>query len=52
MDPYRDPSCNCEVVTTFVGRRTGDTIEGTFTTSPQGSEGTSSSGRWRITKQK
>jgi hypothetical protein len=52
MDPYRDPACNCEVVTTFTGRRTGDTIEGTYTTSPQGSEGTASTGRWRITKQK
>ncbi len=52
MDPYRDPSCNCEVQTTFVGRLTGDTIEGTFTTTPQGSEGSISTGRWRITKQK
>ena len=52
MDPYRDPACQCEVVTTFTGRRSGDTIEGTFTTTPQGGEGTASTGRWRITKQK
>jgi hypothetical protein len=51
MDPYRDPSCDCEVQTTFVGRRTGDAIEGTFTTTPQGA-GTISTGRWKITKEK
>jgi len=32
MDPYMDPECNCEVQTTFVGLRKGDTMEGTFTT--------------------
>jgi hypothetical protein len=32
MDPYHDPDCNCEVQTTFVGVRKGDTMEGTFTT--------------------
>jgi hypothetical protein len=52
MDPYRDPSCNCEVLTTFEGRRSGDTIEGTFTTTPQGGAGTPSTGRWRVSKQK
>ncbi len=52
MDPYLDPACHCQVVTTFVGSRSGDTIEGTYTTTPQGSEGTASTGRWRITKQK
>lgn len=52
MDPYRDPSCGCEVVTAFEGRRSGDTIEGTFTTTPQGGAGTPSTGRWRVSKQK
>ena len=36
MDPYTDPACDCEVETTFVGRVAGDTIEGTFTTTPSG----------------
>src|SRR5215470_1710266 len=29
MDPYRDPACNCQLVTTLTGRRTGGTSEGT-----------------------
>ena len=36
MDPYTDPSCDCEVRTTFVGRLSGDRIAGTFTTTPTG----------------
>lgn len=33
LDPYRDPDCNCTVVTTFIGRLSdAATIEGTFTT--------------------
>ncbi|HTY41436.1 MAG TPA: hypothetical protein VMH79_06140 [Thermoanaerobaculia bacterium] len=51
MDPYRDPSCDCMVQTTFVGRMSGDTIEGTFTTTPQAA-GTISTGRWKMTRQK
>lgn len=51
MDPYRDPACDCRVVTTFVGRLSGDTIEGTFTTTPEGA-GTLTTGRWRMTRQK
>ena len=51
MDPYRDPSCDCMVQTTFVGRLAGDSISGTFTTTPQNA-GTISTGRWKITRQK
>jgi len=51
MDPYNDPSCNCEVQTTFVGRQTGDTIEGTFSTTP-GGNAPITTGRWKITRQK
>jgi hypothetical protein len=51
MDPYHDPACNCQVQTTFVGRLTGDTIEGTFTTTPQG-QGSISTGRWKMSRQK
>jgi hypothetical protein len=39
MDPFIDPDCNCEVMATFYGKVTGDTIEGTFRTSAPG-EGT------------
>jgi len=51
MDPYRDPACDCMVQTTFVGRLQGDVIEGTFTTTPQGS-GAISSGHWKMTRDK
>ena len=52
MDPYTDPSCDCSVQTTFVGRLSGDTIEGTFTTTPQGSAGSITTGRWKMTREK
>jgi hypothetical protein len=32
LDAYRDPQCDCPVVTTFTGRVAGDTIDGTFIT--------------------
>ena len=51
MDPYTDPSCNCEVQTTFVGEMHGDTIEGTFTTTPNGAAPITT-GRWKMTRQK
>ena len=51
MDPYRDPRCDCEVQTTFVGRVAGDTIEGTFTTTPSGNAPITS-GRWKIARKK
>jgi hypothetical protein len=49
MDPYRDPDCDCEVQTTFVGLRKGDTIEGTFTTT---GTTTLTTGRWSIVRKK
>jgi hypothetical protein len=51
MDPYRDPDCDCEVQTTFVGKVAGNVIEGTFTTSPSGA-GPITAGRWSITRKK
>ena len=52
MDPYRDPACDCQVQTTFVGRFVGnDAIEGTYTTTPQGA-GTISTGHWKMTRDK
>ena len=50
MDPYRDPDCDCEVQTTFVGRLSGDTVEGTFTTARSGIP--MATGRWSIARQK
>lgn len=52
MDPYTDPTCDCQVQTTFVGRLSGDTIEGTFTTTPQGAGGNITTGRWKMTREK
>jgi hypothetical protein len=51
MDPYTDPSCSCEVQTTFVGEVQGDTIQGTFTTTPSGAAPITT-GRWKMTRQK
>jgi hypothetical protein len=46
LDAYRDPQCDCPVETTFSGRLTGDTIEGTFTT--RGTQIPAQSGTWRV----
>ncbi len=49
--PYRDPACGCMVQTTFVGRVSGDAIEGTFTTNPQDG-GNITTGRWKVTRER
>jgi hypothetical protein len=47
LDAYRDPECDCPVETTFVGKLTGDTIDGTFTT--KGSQSVApQTGTWRV----
>src|SRR5689334_25067713 len=51
MVPYTDPTCSCEVQTTFVGEIAGDTIQGTFTTTPNGAAPITT-GRWKMTRQK
>lgn len=47
LDAYRDPECDCAVVTTFTGTLNGDSIEGTYST-----RGTQSNapqtGTWRV----
>lgn len=49
LDPYRDPDCNCTVVTTFVGRLSNpSTIEGTFTT--RGTGIPTRTGWWRASR--
>lgn len=51
LDAYRDPECNCPVVTTFTGTLSGDSIDGTFTTrSAQASA--PQSGTWRVTRKR
>ena len=49
MDPYRDPSCDCEVQTTFEGIRKGDSMEGTFTTT---GAPTVATGKWSMHRTK
>lgn len=48
MDPYRDPDCECEVLTTFVGKLSGGTIEGTFSTARREGGQPLASGHWSI----
>jgi hypothetical protein len=36
IDPYTDPSCQCQVQTEFTGTREHNTIDGTFTTTVVG----------------
>ena len=47
LDAYRDPQCDCPVVTMFTGTVKGDTIEGTFSTSGSPSN-TPQTGDWRV----
>ncbi len=47
LDAYRDPQCDCAVVTTFTGTLSGDTIDGTYST--RGSSSNSpQTGTWRV----
>ena len=49
--PYRDPECDCLVITHFEGRLRGDTIEGTFTRRHvEGSE--IQTGVWKVTRKR
>lgn len=47
--PYRDPQCDCDVQTTFVGTVSGETIEGTFTSTPSGAAPITT-GRWKMAR--
>ena len=46
LDAYRDPECDCPVVTTFTGTLSGNMIDGTFST--RGSSNTPQTGTWRV----
>ena len=51
LDAYRDPECDCPVVTTFTGTLAGDSIDGTFTT--RGAQAAApQSGTWRVTRKR
>ena len=51
LDAYRDPQCDCPVITTFTGTLSGDTIDGTFTT--RGAQAAApQSGTWRVTRKR
>jgi hypothetical protein len=53
LDPYRDPSCACQVITTFEGSFTDSrTIEGTFTTVPSQTGLNATGGRWKVIRVK
>jgi hypothetical protein len=53
MAPYRDPACDCEVQTTFVGTISGDTVSGTYSTAPTGTgKGGVATGTWKIARAK
>ena len=43
--PYTDPSCSCEVATTFLGTIGNDTIDGTFETKVS-ANGMTQTGTW------
>ncbi len=47
LDAYREPQCDCPVVTTFTGLLNGDSIDGTFATrgTPANAPQT---GTWRV----
>lgn len=51
LDAYRDPECDCPVVTTFTGTLSGDVIDGIFTT--RGNQSAAQqSGTWRVTRKR
>jgi hypothetical protein len=49
IDPYTDPTCECQVQTDFVGMLSGDMISGTFTTSVIGAA-IEQHGEWSVTR--
>ncbi|MEP6550017.1 MAG: hypothetical protein ABJB95_02475 [Gemmatimonadales bacterium] len=47
LDAYRDPECDCPVVTTFTGTINGDSIDSTFSTRGSSSNAPQT-GTWRV----
>jgi len=52
LAPYRDPDCDCEVTTTFIGKfdKSGNAITGTFTSTQTRADGRRVSGDWRVSR--
>jgi hypothetical protein len=50
LEPYVDPSCMCEVRTSFNGQVRGDRIEGSFTSRPVTAGGAETTGQWSVTR--
>ena len=51
LAPYRDPECDCLLITRFEGRLGGDVIEGTFS-STWADGGQTQTGTWKVTRKK
>lgn len=51
LTPYRDPECDCVLITRFEGRIQGDVIEGTFLSTRAQGDGTQT-GTWKVTRRK
>jgi hypothetical protein len=51
LTPYRDPDCDCLLITRFQGRFRGDLIEGTFTSTPADG-GAMQTGTWKVKRKK
>lgn len=49
IDPYTDPSCQCQVQTEFTGTRDHNAIDGTFTTKVVGKD-IEQHGVWNVTR--
>ncbi|MDQ2869641.1 MAG: hypothetical protein M3S32_02785 [Acidobacteriota bacterium] len=50
LAPYVDPDCECEARTTFHGRRSGDAIEGSFTSTTMQPSERRVSGKWNVSR--
>jgi len=50
LAPYVDPDCECEARTTFNGRRSGDAIEGSFTSTTMQPAERRVSGKWKVSR--
>ena len=51
LAPYRDPDCDCTLITRFQCRFRGDVIEGTFTSTPADG-GAMQTGTWKVKRKK
>ncbi|HET9326337.1 MAG TPA: hypothetical protein VFQ05_06170 [Candidatus Eisenbacteria bacterium] len=51
LDPYEDPDCQCTLMTWFMGRMTGDRIEGNYS-SRNVETGELTSGYWNVSRKK